>query len=125
VSNADYAHTEQELLTPERRRGYDADYWDKRTYAPSAFLLYLGVEGDVDELAHHTLVLPTDWEDHFAQIFDDPQWPDDPAYYCCVPSETDDDVAPEGHSALFVRPRPDRARPRGRGRPESATGIAT
>ncbi|MXV61984.1 phytoene desaturase [Natronorubrum sp. JWXQ-INN-674] len=101
VSNADYAHTEQDLLRDEQR-GYDADYWDKRTYAPSAFLLYLGVEGDVDELAHHTLVLPTDWEDHFDQIFEDPQWPDDPAYYCCVPSRTDDDVAPDGHSALFV-----------------------
>ncbi|AGB30993.1 phytoene desaturase [Natrinema pellirubrum DSM 15624] len=101
VSNADYAHTEQELLTPERR-GYDADYWEDRTYAPSAFLLYLGVEGEVDELAHHTLVLPTDWQDHFDQIFEDPQWPDDPAYYLCVPSETDDTVAPEGHSTLFA-----------------------
>ncbi|ELY93958.1 phytoene desaturase [Natrialba hulunbeirensis JCM 10989] len=101
VSNTDYAHAEQELLTPERR-GYDADYWESRTYAPSAFLLYLGVEGDVDELAHHTLVLPTDWEEHFDQIFEDPQWPEDPAYYLCVPSETDDTVAPDGHSALFV-----------------------
>ncbi len=101
VSNADYAHTERDLLTPERR-GYDADYWDERTYAPSAFLLYLGVEGDVDDLAHHTLVLPTDWNDHFAKIFDEPQWPDDPAYYVCTPSETDDAVAPDGHSALFV-----------------------
>ncbi|MFC4248913.1 phytoene desaturase family protein [Natribaculum luteum] len=101
VSNADYAHTEQDLLSPERR-GYDADYWESRTYAPSAFLLYLGVSGDVPELAHHTLVLPTDWEEHFDQIFEDPQWPDDPAYYCCVPSETDDTVAPAGHSNLFV-----------------------
>ncbi|WP_049921494.1 phytoene desaturase family protein [Halopiger djelfimassiliensis] len=101
VSNADYAHTEQDLLPPERRR-YDADYWDARTYAPSAFLLYLGVEGEVDELAHHTLVLPTDWQPHFDRIFEDPQWPDDPAYYLCVPSKTDDDVAPDGHSALFV-----------------------
>ncbi|MDQ2051262.1 phytoene desaturase family protein [Natronolimnohabitans sp. A-GB9] len=101
VSNADYAHTEQELLPPERR-GYDADYWESRTYAPSAFLLYLGVEGDVDELAHHTLVLPTDWQDHFDRIFEEPAWPDDPAYYLCVPSETDDTVAPDGHSALFV-----------------------
>nr|WP_247002340.1 phytoene desaturase family protein [Halosolutus gelatinilyticus] len=101
VSNADYAHTEQELLPPERR-GYDADYWESRTYAPSAFLLYFGVEGDVENLAHHTLVLPTDWEEHFDQIFEDPQWPDDPAYYLCVPSETDDSVAPEGHSNLFV-----------------------
>ncbi|WP_436344939.1 phytoene desaturase family protein [Natronorubrum sp. FCH18a] len=101
VSNASYAHTEQELLPPERR-GYDADYWESRTYAPSAFLLYLGVEGEVDELAHHTLVLPTNWEEHFDQIFEDPEWPDEPAYYCCVPSETDDTVAPDSHSTLFV-----------------------
>ncbi|WP_277553443.1 phytoene desaturase family protein [Halobaculum limi] len=101
VSDADYAHTEQELLAPEKRQ-YDADYWESRTYAPSAYLLYMGVEGDVEELAHHTLVLPTDWDDHFEQIFDDPAWPDDPAYYLCVPSKTDDTVAPEGHSNLFV-----------------------
>ncbi|WP_101294473.1 phytoene desaturase family protein [Halegenticoccus soli] len=101
VSDADYAHTEQDLLPPEKRQ-YDADYWESRTYAPSAFLLYLGVEGDVDPLAHHTLVLPTDWNEHFETIFDDPGWPEDPAYYVCVPSQTDDAVAPEGHSNLFV-----------------------
>ena len=101
VSDADYRHTEQALLAPEDRQ-YDADYWNSRTYAPSAFLLYLGVEGSVEPLAHHSLVLPTDWEGHFAQIFDDPAWPEDPAYYLCVPSRTDDSVAPEGHSALFA-----------------------
>jgi phytoene desaturase len=101
VSDADYAHTERELL-PAHERQYDDDYWAEKTYAPSAFLLYMGVEGDVDPLAHHTLVLPTDWDGHFEQIFDDPAWPDDPAYYVCVPSETDDTVAPEGHSNLFV-----------------------
>ncbi len=101
VSDADYAHTEQDLLPPQSRQ-YDADYWDSRTYAPSAFLLYLGVEGDVDPLEHHTLVLPTDWNEHFDEIFEDPRWPEDPAYYLCVPSETDDTVAPEGHSNLFA-----------------------
>jgi phytoene desaturase len=101
VVNADYAHAEQELL-PAHERQYDDDYWESRTYAPSAFLMYLGVEGDVEELAHHTLVLPTDWDDHFEQIFERPAWPDDPAYYLCVPSRTDDSVAPEGHSNLFV-----------------------
>ncbi len=101
VVNADYAHAEQELL-PEHERQYDEEYWEKRTYAPSAYLIYMGVEGDVDELAHHTLVLPKDWNDHFEQIFDEPAWPDEPAYYICVPSKTDDSVAPEGHSNLFV-----------------------
>jgi phytoene desaturase len=101
VVNADYAHAERELL-PEHERQYDDGYWESRTYAPSAFLIYLGVEGDVEDLAHHTLVLPTDWDDHFEQIFDVPGWPEDPAYYVCVPSKTDDSVAPEGHSNLFV-----------------------
>ncbi|MDR9429652.1 MAG: phytoene desaturase family protein [Natronomonas sp.] len=101
VSNADYAHTERELL-PEHERQYDDDYWESRTYSPSAFLLYLGVEGDVEPLEHHTLVLPTDWDEHFEQIFDDPTWPEDPAYYLCVPSKTDDSVAPAGHSNLFA-----------------------
>jgi phytoene desaturase len=101
VSNADYAHTERELLPPEKR-AYDEEYWGDRTYAPSAFLIYLGVEGEVDDLAHHTLVLPTEWDQHFEDIFEDPRWPDDPAYYLCVPSETDDAVAPEGHSNLFA-----------------------
>ncbi|WP_435359360.1 phytoene desaturase family protein [Haloarchaeobius sp. DFWS5] len=101
VSDADYAHTEQDLLDEEKRQ-YDADYWDSRTYAPSAFLMYMGVEGDVEELAHHSLVLPTEWERHFDQIFEDPEWPENPAYYLCVPSKTDDSVAPEGHSNLFA-----------------------
>jgi phytoene desaturase len=101
VSDADYAHTELSLLEPADRQ-YDEDYWDSRTYSPSAFLLYLGVEGRVDPLAHHTLVLPTDWDEHFEQIFDRPAWPDDPAYYCCVPSRTDESVAPDDHSALFL-----------------------
>jgi len=101
VSNATPAATESELLAPANR-DHDPDYWESRTYAPSAFLLYMGVEGDLEELAHHTLVLPTDWDDHFEQIFDDPAWPDDPSYYVNVPSHTDDTVAPDGHSTVVV-----------------------
>jgi len=101
VSDADLAHVERELL-PEAGRDREPGYWDDRTYAPSAFLLYLGVEGDVPALDHHTLVLPTDWSGHFDQIFEAPAWPDDPAYYVCAPSATDDAVAPAGHSNLFV-----------------------
>ncbi len=101
VSDADYAYTELEILD-ESQRSYPESYWEKKTYAPSAFLLYLGVEGEVPEIEHHTLVLPTDWDHHFDAIFDDPRWPDDPAYYVCAPSDTDPDLAPEGDSALFV-----------------------
>lgn len=101
VSNADYAFTETELV-PDEYTTYDEDYWNSRTYAPSAFLMYLGVEGELEELDHHTLVLPNDWDSHFEKIFDQPALPENPAYYVCNPSETDDSVAPEGKSALFI-----------------------
>jgi phytoene desaturase len=101
VSGADYAFTEVELL-PDEYTTYDEDYWNSRTYAPGAFLMYLGVEGELDNIDHHTLVLPEDWNDHFDKIFEDPEMPDNPAYYVCNASDTDDAVAPEGKSAMFV-----------------------
>jgi len=100
VANANPAHVERDLLPDDL--GRDAAYWESRTYGPSAFMLYLGVEGDVGPLAHHTLVFPTDWDPHFERIFDDPAWPENPAYYLSVASKTDDDVAPDGHHAVVV-----------------------
>ena len=101
VSNADYAFTETELL-PDKYTTHDRDYWESRTYAPSAFLMYMGVDSELNNLDHHSLVLPEDWNPHFEKIFDNPELPDDPAYYICNPSATDDSVAPEGESAIFV-----------------------
>ncbi|MFO8097990.1 MAG: phytoene desaturase family protein [Salinibacter sp.] len=101
VANAPPAHVEQTLLSPSQRDHDDA-YWESRTYGPSAYLLYLGVKGDVEPLRHHTLVLPPDWDPHFEQIFDDPAWPSNPAYYLHVPSKTDPSFAPDGHHSVFI-----------------------
>ena len=101
VVNAPPAHAEQELL-PAEAVDRSPDHWDDQTYAPSAYLLYLGVEGSLPEFEHHTLVLPTDWEPHFESIFDDPAWPADPSYYVNVPSRTDPDVAPDGHETVVI-----------------------
>lgn len=101
VTNTDLAHLERDLLPPEKR-SYGEDYWDSRTYAPSAYMLYLGVEGELPELDHHTLVLPLDWSEHFESIFETPRWPENPSYYLCIPSATDDSVAPDGHSVVVT-----------------------
>lgn len=101
VANAAPYHVERNLIPASETR-YDAEYWADRTYAPGAFLLYLGVEGDVDPLEHHTLVLPTEWDDHFDSIFEDPAWPENPSYYVNVPSMSDDSVAPAGHNTVVI-----------------------
>lgn len=101
ISNANIHHTETKLLAPPDRT-YTEKYWQTRTLAPSALILYLGIRGKEPHLAHHNLIFCRDWEQHFAEIFDRPQWPQDPSLYVCVPSATDATVAPEGHENLFV-----------------------
>jgi phytoene desaturase len=101
ISNADYPHTEMKLLKEEYQT-YPTEYWKKKTIAPSAFVLYLGLNKKIDSLTHHNVILDYDWVNHFEQIFDKPSWPDEPAYYLCCPSKMDGSVAPENCENIFV-----------------------
>jgi phytoene desaturase len=101
LMNADYHHAETELV-PDEHQTYGDDYWESTTVAPSAFLIYLGLDKELPSLKHHSLFVHHDWVEHFESIFDDPSWPDKPSYYVCNASKTDDDVAPPGKEALFA-----------------------
>ncbi len=101
ISNADRHWTETKLLA-DGQREHDEKYWDKRTMAPSAFILYLGVKGSLPPLLHHTLIFSQDWDQNFSDIFDRPRFVRDPSIYLCCPSKTDPTVAPEGHENLFI-----------------------
>lgn len=101
VSNADVHHTETKLLEPQYRE-HSERYWDKRTLAPSAFIMYLGVRDRVPELTHHNLLFAEDWAQNFGDIFDSPKFPEKPSVYVCAPSVTDSTVAPVSKENLFV-----------------------
>ncbi|WP_403022064.1 phytoene desaturase family protein [Salinibacterium sp. GXW1014] len=102
VSTADLHHSETRLL-PRELQTYPAEYWEKRVAGPGAMLLYLGVEGELPQLEHHTLLFARDWRENFDAIFgDNPEIPDVPSLYVCKPSGVDPDVAPAGHSNVFV-----------------------
>jgi phytoene desaturase len=101
ISNADVVHTDMKLLDKEHRSKSEK-YWNKRLMAPSAFIMYLGVEGKIPSLQHHNLLFAENWEENFQQIFKTPTWPTDPSLYVCCPSKTDSTVAPEGKENLFV-----------------------
>jgi phytoene desaturase len=100
IANADYHHTEKDLLEPGQR-SYRETYWKKRTVAPSAFIIYMGLDKKLDQLLHHNLYFHDNWNEHFETIFDKPRWPDKFSYYVCCPSRTDPSVAPEGQENLF------------------------
>lgn len=100
ISNADLKVTE-DILSDQSLRVYRRQYWDKKILTPSAFLLYLGIKGEVD-LLHHTLYFGNNWKPHFRDIFDNPAWPVTPSLYINNPSVTDPSLAPKGHQALMV-----------------------
>jgi phytoene desaturase len=101
ISNADLHHTETKLLPAELRDHTDS-YWKKRKLAPSAFIMYLGVNKTLPSLSHHNLLFSPDWDKNFTEIFDYHDFPTDPSIYVCAPSKTDKNVAPEGSENLFV-----------------------
>jgi phytoene desaturase len=101
LSAADYHHTEMNLLE-SKYRNYDEAYWEKRIFAPSSVLFYLGINKKIDKLIHHNLFFDTDYHAHAADIYEKPQWTKDPLFYVCCPSKTDKSVAPENCENVFI-----------------------
>lgn len=99
LSGADYHHTE--TLLDKNLRQYSENYWDKKTFAPSSLLFYVGFNKKIENVSHHTLFFDTDFDAHAKEIYDNPQWPSDPLFYANFTSITDKTSAPEGKEAGF------------------------
>lgn len=97
LSGADYHHTE--TLLDEKHRQYSEKYWQKKTFAPSALLFYVGFNKKIENVDHHTLFFDVDFEKHSREIYDAPKWPDEPLFYASFPSKTDANISPEGKEA--------------------------
>ena len=103
LSGADYHHTET-LLEPKFRQ-YSEAYWDKKVFAPSSLLFYVGFDKKLKNVAHHTLFFDVPFDAHAEAIYDQPKWPDKPLFYASFPSKTDAHTAPVGkESAIFLIP---------------------
>ncbi|MBU3821394.1 phytoene desaturase [Flavobacteriaceae bacterium XHP0103] len=103
VSGADYHHTETLLDKPLRQ--YSESYWNKKTFAPSSLLFYVGFNKKIKNVNHHTLFFDTDFDTHAESIYDEPKWPESPLFYASFPSITDSSVAPKGKEAgIFLIP---------------------
>ena len=101
ISNADYPYVETNLLDKENI-SYTEKYWNKKKIAPSAFLMYLGLNKKLKTLVHHNLYFDKEWENHFEDIFHNPKWPENPSYYVSCTSKTDEKVAPKGCENVFI-----------------------
>ncbi|CAM4041056.1 phytoene desaturase family protein [Gillisia limnaea] len=103
VSGADYHHSET-LLDPKYRQ-YSESYWNKKTFAPSSLLFYIGFDKKLKNIHHHNLFFDVDFDAHAKEIYDEPKWPEEPLFYANFTSVTDPGSAPENcENGFFLVP---------------------
>jgi phytoene desaturase len=102
ASNADVVFTYEKLLGRIPRGQQAARSVKRRSFSPSLFVLYFGVEGQYPDLAHHSIIFGARYRELLKEIYSGPGLPDDFSLYLHAPTVSDPDLAPEGCSAFYV-----------------------
>ncbi len=102
VVNADVARTVLELLPAEARPFWWQQWVRRARYSMSCYLLYAGVSRSYAHLAHHTIVMPTQYEQQLRELFDGDGTLSELAFYLHAPVRTDPSFAPAGHESLYI-----------------------
>ena len=102
VVNADFASAMTKLVPNAQRRRWTDAKIAKKDFSCSTFMLYLGVEGHFDQLAHHNIYVTKDYRRNLDEIENQHVLSADPSFYVENPVRTDATMAPPGHSALYV-----------------------
>ncbi|MCS7051671.1 MAG: phytoene desaturase family protein, partial [Thermomicrobium sp.] len=102
VANSDVATTVLELLPPHPRALLLRQWLARARYSMSCYLLYAGVAKRYDQLAHHTIIMPLDYEQQLRELFDGNGELSELAFYLHAPAHTDPTFAPPNHESLYV-----------------------
>ncbi len=102
VINADFAEAMTRLVPNRLRRRWTDERIATKKFSCSTFMLYLGVEGIYDRLAHHTIYMAKDYERNLREIETEHVLSDDPSLYLQNACVTDPSLAPPGMSTLYV-----------------------
>lgn len=101
VINADFGYAMNALFEPGVLRKYTPDKVSKMKFSCSTFMLYLGLDTEVD-LPHHTIFFAKDYRTNVNHIFQGKDLSDDLSIYVRHAGCHDSTLAPEGHTALYV-----------------------
>lgn len=102
IVNADFARAITRLVPDRLRKRWTSARIAKKKFSCSTFMMYLGIEGTNEHLAHHTIYLPGGYTENLADIEKHHRLSDDPPIYVQNACITDPSLAPPGHSTLYV-----------------------
>jgi phytoene dehydrogenase-like protein len=68
----------------------------------SGFIMLLGIQRRLADLAHHTVYFSADYKEEFNDLFHRRTFPADPTVYVSMPSKKDRSIAPVDGETLFI-----------------------
>jgi phytoene desaturase len=101
VINGDFAHLVPRLVPEPLRQRWPDRRVKRARLSCSTFMLYLGLEGGVGDLAHHTILLAREYARNIREI-ESGVLPLEPSIYVQHAGATDGGMAPPGHTSLYV-----------------------
>lgn len=102
ISNADLPYTYRHLISPQHRSHMPDTKLDRLQYACSGYILYLGVNKLYPQARHQALYFSEDYKANLDAIFKHYTLPEDPSFHLNIPTVTDPELAPPGHSLLYI-----------------------
>jgi phytoene desaturase len=102
VINADFAQAMTRLIPNHLRRRWTDQRIAGKRFSSSTFMLYLGLGGRLDHLAHHTIYMARDYARNLEEIEKKHILSEDPSFYVQNACVTDPSLAPPGHCTLYV-----------------------
>src|SRR5262249_43140054 len=81
VINADFARAMTRLVPDHLRRRWTDRKLAAKRFSCSTFMLYLGIEGRYDDLAHHTIYMADDYARNLREIETEHVLSEDPSFY--------------------------------------------
>jgi phytoene desaturase len=102
VVNADFAEAMRRMVPNALRRKWTDERIASKRFSCSTFMMYLGIEGGYDDVAHHTIYLSKNYEQNLRDIEQQHVLSEDPSFYVQNACVTDPSLAPRGCSTLYV-----------------------
>lgn len=102
VVNADFARAMTKLVPNRLRRRWTDAKIAKKKFSCSTYMLYLGIDGQYEQLPHHTIYIAKDYARNLDEIEHQHVLSHDPSVYIQNPGVTDPSLAPPGQSTLYV-----------------------
>ncbi|WP_058305862.1 phytoene desaturase family protein [Gracilibacillus massiliensis] len=101
VINADFGYAINHLFEPKALKKYTKEKVAKKKLSCSTFMVYLGVNQQID-LPHHMVLFAKDYQKNVEDMTERQVLSDEPSIYVHNPSAIDPTLAPKGKSSLYL-----------------------